>query len=207
MKNIIIAGAGRAGKSTLARMIKDELNCFVINHDRLVAIFSEAYPALGIRIGYGDDSVKNIAPFVGHMLGMFSAQAGQGLFPYTQGGLEQNRFVLEGWGYDFEQILPILRLYGIEKLSDKFILIGLVQNRKTAAELVSDMRKYDTQYDWTYGFENDADLRVIAEENLAYSHYASEYLPRHGFALYDTSAERERVFAQIIKEIKANDIS
>ena len=53
-KNIIIAGAGRAGKSTLARKIKEELGYFVINHDRLVATFGEAYPHLGIRIGNGE---------------------------------------------------------------------------------------------------------------------------------------------------------
>lgn len=44
MKNIIIAGPSRAGKSTLARKIKDELNYFVISLDKLVATFGEAYP-------------------------------------------------------------------------------------------------------------------------------------------------------------------
>ena len=46
MKNIIIAGTGRAGKSTLARKIGEALNYFVINNDRLVATFGEAYPQL-----------------------------------------------------------------------------------------------------------------------------------------------------------------
>ena len=44
LKNIIIAGPSRAGKSTLARKIKDELNYFVISLDKLVATFGEAYP-------------------------------------------------------------------------------------------------------------------------------------------------------------------
>jgi len=202
LKNIIISGTGRAGKSTLARRIKEELNYFVINNDKLVATFGEAYPQLNIRIGNGEKSIKNIVPFIGHFLGMFSSPDGQGLFPYTQGALKENCFVLEGWSFDFEEILPILKMYGIEKLTDNFVLIGLVLNEKTADELVSDMRKYDTEHDWTYGFEDDNDLKKIAEEAISYSRYASEYLVKYGFTIYDTSAEREQVFNKIIEDIR-----
>jgi len=201
MKNIIIAGTGRAGKSTLARKLKEELNCFVINNDKLVAIFGEAYPQLDIRIGNGQKSIENIAPFIGHFLGMFSAPDGCGLFPYTHGALGENRFVLEGWSFDFEQIVPILKMYGIEELQDKFLLIGLVQNEKTVHELVSDMKKYDAKHDWTYGLDDDS-LRKIAEDNISYSRFASEYLPEYGFAIYDTSTEREQVLDQIVEDVK-----
>jgi len=201
LKNIIISGTGRAGKSSLARKIKDELNYFVINNDRLVATFGEAYPQLNIRIGNGEKSIENIAPFIGHFLGMFSSPDGRGLFPYTQGALKENPFVLEGWSFDFEQILPILKMYGIDDLKENFILIGLVLNNKTVDELVTDMKKYDTKHDWTYGF-NDNDLRKLAEENISYSRYVSEYLTKLGFTLYDTSTEREQVFEQIIKDIQ-----
>lgn len=200
MKNIIIAGAGRTGKSTLARKIS-EVGYFVINNDKLVATFGKAYPQLDIRIGNGEETRKNIAPFLGHFMGMFSSEDGCGLFPYTHGGLKENRFVLEGWSFDFAQIVPILNMYGIEDLREKFILIGLVANNKTADELVSDMKKYDTPHDWTYGMGDD-DLRKLAEDNISFSHYMSEYLPNFGFRIYDTSTAREEVFAQIIKELK-----
>jgi len=202
MKNIIIAGAGRAGKSTLARKIKEELNYFVINNDRLVAAFGEAYPQLDIQIGNGYESIKNIAPFLGHFLGMFCSPDGRGLFPYTQGALKENHFVLEGWAFDFEQILPILKLYGIEGLKENFILIGLLLNKKTADELAGDMRKYDTQHDWTYGYDDDNDLKRHAEEVIAYSQTASNYLQKYGFTLYDTSTEREQVLDKIVEDIR-----
>jgi len=205
MKSIIIAGTGRAGKSTLARKIKEELNYFVINNDKLVATFGEAYPQLNIRIGNGEETRKNIAPFLGHFLGMFSSPSGCGLFPYTQGLLGENYFVMEGWSFDFEQILPIIKMYGVEKLQDRFVLIGLVQNNKTVDELVSDMRKYDTADDWTYGFDND-DLKEIAEDNISFNQYSTDYLPKYGFTLYDTSTEREQVLNQIIKDIKSQFI-
>ena len=202
MKNIIIAGTGRAGKSTLARKIREELNYFVINNDKLVATFGEAYPQLNIRIGNGEETRKNIAPFLGHFLGMFSSPDGIGLFPYKQGSLTENYFVIEGWSFDVEQIMAILKLYGVEKLNDRFILIGLVQNYKTVDELVNDMKKYDTKDDWTHGFD-DVDLQKIAEDNISFSKYSTEYLPKYGFTLYDTSTEREHIFSQIVKDIKS----
>jgi len=200
MKNIIIAGTGRAGKSTLAKKIHEELNYFVINNDKLVATFREAYPQLNIGIGI-DGSMKNIAPFLGHFLGMFSSSDGCGLFPYTHGGLKENRFVLEGWFFDFEQILPILKLYGIEKLTDHFVLIGLTLNEKTVDELVSDMKKYDTEYDWTYSFD-DNKLKEIAEDNISFSQETTDYLMKYGFTIYDTSKDRERVLDRIVEDIK-----
>jgi len=202
LKNIIIAGTGRAGKSTLARMISEELNCFVINNDKLIATFGEAYPQLDIRLAWNREKVtKNIAPFLGHFLGMFSAADGQGLLPCTHGGLKENRFVLEGAHFDFEQIVPILKMYGIDELKDHFLLIGLVTNNKTIDELVSDLRKYDTEADWTYGFDDDG-LREIAEDAISFSRHMTDYLAKYGFTIYDTSTEREQVLRQIVEDIK-----
>jgi len=80
LKNIIIAGASRTGKSTLARKINDELNYFVITLDKLVAVFQEAYPQLDIRLNWNrEKTTENIAPFLGHFLGMFSSADGRGL--------------------------------------------------------------------------------------------------------------------------------
>jgi len=202
LKNIIIAGTGRAGKSTLARKINEELNYFVVNNDKLIAAFGEAYPQLDIRIGWDrDKTTENIAPFLGHFLGMFSSADGRGLFPYTHGSLKENRFILEGAHFDFEKISSILKMYGIEELKDNFLLIGLVTNEKTVDEIVGDMRKYDTEYDWTYNC-NDDELREIAEDAISFSRYMSGYLVRYGFTIYDTSKERERVLDKIAEDIK-----
>ena len=51
MKNIIIAGPSRAGKTALARKLNEELNVFVISIDKLVAVFQGAYPQLMHRPG------------------------------------------------------------------------------------------------------------------------------------------------------------
>lgn len=202
MKNIIISGPSRAGKSTLARKLNEEFNYFVISIDKLVAVFQEAYPQLDIRLNWDrKKTTDNIAPFLAHFLGMFSSAEGRGLLPYSHGVVKGNRFVLEGSYVNFEKILPILNMYGIGELKDRFMLIGLVQNEKTVDEFMSDFKKYDTEDDWTYGFDEN-DLREISEDAVSFSRSMSDYLIKYGFTIYDTSTNRERVMAQIVKDIK-----
>lgn len=203
MKNIIIAGPSRAGKSTLARKINEELNYFVISVDKLVAVFQGAYPQLNIRLNWNrKKTTDNLAPFLGHYLGMFSSTDGRGLLPYSHGAVKGNRFVLEGGYFNFEKILPILNMYEIEELKDNFLLIGLVQNKKTVDEFVSDLKKYDTEDDWTYNF-NDDNLREISEDAISFSRSMSDHLVKYGFTIYDTSMEREQVLNQIVEDIKS----
>lgn len=203
MKNIIIAGPSRAGKSTLARKINEELNYFVISVDKLAAVFQGAYPQLNIRLnGNRKKTTDNLAPFLGHYLGMFSSADGRGLLPYSHGAVKGNRFVLEGGYFNFDKILPILKMYGIEKLKDNFFLIGLVQNKKTADEFARDLKKYDTEDDWTYNF-NDDNLREVSEDAISFSRSMSDYLIKYGFTIYDTSMEREQVLDQIVEDIKS----
>jgi len=202
LKNILIAGPSRSGKSTLAQKLHNELNYFVINIDKLAAIFQDAYPQLNIRLNWDrEKTADNIAPFLGHFLGMFSSSGGRGLLPYSHGAVEDNHFVLEGGYFHFEKILPILKAYGIENLKDRFVLIGLTQNKKTADEFVGDFKKYDTEGDWTYHFNED-ELKEIAEDNLSFGRFVSEYLLQYGFTVYDTSKERERVLNQIVEDVK-----
>ena len=203
MKNIIIAGPARAGKSTLARKINEELNYFVISLDKLVATFQGAYPQLDIKLNWDrEKTTDNLAPFLGHFLGLFSSADGRGLLPYSHGAVKGNRFVLEGGYFNFEKILPILKTYGIEELKDRFLLIGLVQNKKTVDAFVSDFKKYDTEDDWTYHFSDD-ELREVSEDEISCSRSMSDHLMKYGFTIYDTSTEREQVLDQIVKDIKA----
>jgi len=204
MKNIIIAGPSRAGKTTLARRINEELNFFVISVDKLVATFQGAYPQLDIRLNWNRrKTTDNIAPFLGHFLGAFSASHGIAYELHLQAhAVKGNRFVLEGGYFNFEKIVPVLKMYGIEELKDKFILIGLVQNKKTVDEFVNDFKKYDTEDDWTYNF-NDDDLKDVSEDAISFSRYMTDHLVRYGFTIYDTSTEREKVFDKIIEDIKS----
>jgi hypothetical protein len=204
MKHIIIAGPGRAGKTTLARKINEELNYFVISVDKLVTVFQGAYPQLDIRLNWNRrKTTDNIAPFLGHFLGAFSSSHGVAYELHLRAhAVKGNRFVLEGGYFNFEKIVPILKMYGIEELKDNFLLIGLVQNNKTVDEFINDFKRYDTEDDWTYNFSDD-DLREISEDTISFSRSMTDYLVKYGFKIYDTSTEREQVFNKIIEDIKS----
>jgi len=204
MKNILIVGPGRYGKTSLAKKINEELNYFVINLDKLMTVFGRAYPQLDVRIAWDyDKATANIAPFLGHFLGIFSS--GQGFaddLNLQKHDVIGNSFVLEGGHFDLEEISSILKMYGIEELEDKFILIGLVQNKKTADEFFNNIRKYDTKEEWTHDF-NDDDLMELCDLLVTHSQEMHDYLVKHGFTIYDTTTEREQVFTQIIDDIKS----
>ena len=204
MKNIIIAGPSRAGKTSLARRIGEELGCFVVSVDKLVAMFQGAYPQLDIRLNWNRrKTTDNIAPFLGHFLGAFSSGRGVACeLNLRAHAMKGNRFVLEGAYFNFEKIVPILKNYGIEDLKDSFLLIGLAQNAKTADEFAADLKKYDTKDDWTYGFDDDALREYAGSDAIPYSRFMTDHLLAYGFTMYDTSRERERVFDRIVENIK-----
>ena len=204
MKNIIIAGPSRAGKSTLARIINEELNFFVISVDKLVAIFQGAYPNLNIRLNWNRrKTTDNIAPFLGHFLGAFSSSHGIAYeLNLRAHAVKGNRFVLEGGYFNFEKILPVLKMYEIDELKDHFYLIGLVQNKKTADDFFNDFKRYDTEDDWTHSLGDD-DLRDVSQDAVSFSRSMTDHLIKYGFTIYDTSMDRAKIFYNITEEIKS----
>lgn len=149
MKSIIIVGPSRAGKTTLAKRIHEKFHYFVISLDKLVATFQAAYPQLDVRLNWNrKKTTENIAPFIGHFLGLFSSGDGVAYeLNLRAHDVKGNAFVMEGGYFDFEKITSILNEYGPEKLKDRFMLIGLVQSKKTVADFVNDFKKYDTEDD------------------------------------------------------------
>lgn len=203
MKNIIIVGPSRAGKTTLAKRLNEQLDYFVISLDKLVTTFHAAYPQLDIRLNWNrDKTTENIAPFIGHFLGLFSSDDGiKGDLNLRAHHVEGNHFALEGGYFDFEKISSILEEYGTEELKDRFILIGLVQGQKTVDEYVNDFKKYDTEDDWTYNLNEDELREYAAQDAIPFNRAMTEYLTKYGFTIYDTSTDRESVFDKIIEDI------
>lgn len=203
MKSIIIVGPSRAGKTTLAKRLHEELGCFVISLDKLVATFHAAYPQLDIRLNWNRDrTTENIAPFIGHFLGLFSS--GDGIkceLNLHAHNVKNNAFVLEGGYFDFEKITSILKEYGANELKDRFILIGLVQGQKTVDEYVSDFKKHDTEDDWTYNLSEDELRDYVTRDAIPFNRVMTDHLTKYGFTVYDTSVNRGRVFDKIIEDI------
>jgi len=83
-------------------------------------------------------------------------------------------------------------------------LIGLVQREKSADDFYSDFKKFDTEDDWTYSLSDD-ELKNVSEEAVSYNEEMYEKLTEYGFDIYDTSKERDKVFAEILERVKENE--
>ncbi|HAV90536.1 MAG TPA: hypothetical protein DCW44_04605 [Eubacterium sp.] len=83
-------------------------------------------------------------------------------------------------------------------------MIGLVQREKSADDFYSDFKKFDTEDDWTYSLSDD-ELKNVSEEAVSYNEEMYEKLTEYGFDIYDTSKERDKVFAEILERVKENE--
>lgn len=71
MKNIIIGGTARSGKSTLANLIVNKLKYSKCESDTIVNAFHKVFPELGITHGGGEKAEKIYKPFLFEVLNGF----------------------------------------------------------------------------------------------------------------------------------------
>ena len=142
-KNILIIGASRSGKTTLAKKFSKELGYNLISIDDIVSGLS-AYPELNIKHnGSTTATSKNLAQF----LIKYFTELSEGTTYYD--GI---KFVIEGTHIDFETLMPFLQS---EKNSEKYDIIGLTYNKIAEHELFDNIKRYDTEDDWTYWCSDD----------------------------------------------------
>ncbi len=188
-KNIIIIGAARCGKTTLARRLNQEYGYSVISIDDIVSGLA-AYPQLNIHHdGETDITTKNLGPF----LEKYFIELSESTNFY--GGV---KFVIEGTHIDFERLMPLLQS---DMYKEKYEIIGLTINEETAEDLYNNMKKYDTEDDWTYWVKDDelmSDAKYIINKNRIFN----EKFKKYGIKSYETSQNREQVFNEIISDLK-----
>jgi len=191
-KNIIIFGASRAGKTTLAKKLNEKLNFSVIGTDDITDILRKSFPELMLNDSNDwEKTMANFAPFIAHFIGTLD---------YRSKCFNGTNFIIEGWHYDFEKMLPILKMYEIEELSDYFLLIGLVYPNKTPKEYFNDRKKYDSTDDWTYNL-CDEELKGLSIDAVEYNRKILDKYSIYNPRIYDVSQEREQVLDKIVSDI------
>ena len=85
MKNIIILGAARAGKTTLAKMLHRKYNYSIISIDSFVSALSDGFPSLGITHSNTENKFKLLPKFIFSYMNKIINE-----YP-------EERFILEGW--------------------------------------------------------------------------------------------------------------
>ena len=184
LKNIIIHGCSRAGKTTLSLMLAQKLKYNLICEDNIVSGFEKGMPEL--EINHSDregNSVRNIEPFlVGYIKSL--------------NGINQK---LRGINYVIEG-----SYLSIEKLKDykkDFVVIGLVFDFSSPKEFFDNMRKYDQDYDWTKNLSDD-ELYKYAENLYNYNSYIKEKYDEYGIKYYIVSDNRDALFNEISHNVE-----
>ena len=193
-KNILIIGAARSGKTTLAKRFSKEIGYSLISIDDIVSGL-EAYPELRIHHdGGAADTAARLAPFLLRYL----TELSEGNTFY-----DGVRSVIEGTHIDFEQIIPFLQS---EKYSRKYEIIGLTFNHIKEQELYDRIRRYDTEDDRTYWCD-DAGLREHVRSFIARNRFFAAKFQRYHITSYDTSHDRDHVFDGILEKYRHMGIS
>ena len=190
MKNILIFGTSRAGKTTLAKRLQGEFALNVINWDFIIQAFADTFPQLEI-IHNGDKTDKNITPFAANYICELAENADKKTGSF---------FVADMTCYVFEQLFTLME----ERLSymgEYFIFIQLDDSR-TSEEMFCDVRRYDTEDDWTYSL-SDTDLRNWCEsQQKKTNELTNAKMKELNFLRYDVAQGREQVFDKIISNIR-----
>ena len=71
MRNIIIGGTVRAGKSTLANMLRKKFNYSLMESDSIVNAFQKTFPELGIVHNEPEEAREKNKPFLFELLDGF----------------------------------------------------------------------------------------------------------------------------------------
>jgi uridine kinase len=150
MKSIILVGASRSGKTTLARRLQKETGFSLISGDALMCTFEAIYPELGIsHQGDRETVCRNWEDFI---------------VVYLNHLTEYEHVPLI---FDTFHLLPeqVSRL----KLHEKYQVVFVGYPNITAEEKLNNIRQFRTDhYDWT-DEHSDEDLLKDIKEFIAYS--------------------------------------
>lgn len=184
-KNILIIGAARSGKTTLAKKLVKEKGYSLISIDNIVSGL-EAYPELNVKHD-GNDTLtsSNLAPF---LIKLFTELSEGSIF------YDGIKFVIEGTHIDFEKVIPFLQN---DKYKEKYEIIGLTYNNITEDKMYEDIKKYDTEDEWTY-WCNDEELKGNIKYFIKRNKFFDEKFKEYNIKTYDVSSNRDKVLEEIV---------
>lgn len=184
MKNIIIIGVGRTGKTTLSKLIKDKYYTYNVLH-------SDAIKWGMIR---AEDRETYFRNNIGEQIKFERSEYFQKvlleLFNYS---CTLNSYILESG-----QLEPKI----ISKIVDrsKTSVICLTHGNLTSKDILNLCLNNDTSEDWTFNMERSK-LEAHCNEWYRMNEFFKEECDKHNILNINTSTNRDRVLEAIISRI------
>lgn len=188
MKNILILGICRTGKSTFSKMIQKEFrNYQIIEVDTIISALQKTIP--NIPIGFIHDNLKeNKLP---EFLNLF-----------IQKNINKNGKKL-GFIINGDSILPedLLKYFDLNNM----IIYYFVTEKLSPKQILENCRKFDSKEEWTtrrtdeellnhFEFYKDVEKKIIND------------CKKYNIKCIDTSENRQIIFNQLVDEVK-NELS
>ena len=185
-KYIILAGAPRTGKSTIASLIAKKYNYQHISFDSILAGIESIFPET--KINTNIETLENtkyisskIAPFIDKML--------------KSGEYNERDY---GVIIDVCQLLPSDFASNIS--TDNCDIYYFGTSNLTSKQRFDLLKKYDTENDYTY-YESDEDNLKKCEYIVELSNYVCNTCSKYGIRYIDTSYNREEVINNFMSNL------
>lgn len=191
LKNILIMGIGRAGKTTLSEMLKEKYKSYSLIHSdslkwaMIRAKGKEKYYRTSVD---KQKEFEHSEYFQKTLLEFFNSSVSH----------DGNHY---GYILESGQLHPKV----VKEMIDfeKTIVVCLGLGNLNVDEIVEQCVKYDTEKDWSFGLS-----KKNLKEHATDWYFANEMLkkecPKYGIKYYDTSVNRVSVLNNIMKEIEKN---
>lgn len=179
MKNIIIGGTVRSGKTTLANLIVQNFKYSKCESDTIVNAFDKVFPELGITHRNAELARKMYEPF---------------LFEVLNGFCKDLKYANNVTVFPGSQFLPE-NLSRYEKL-DRYIVVFLGINANKPEDLLKTIREHDTENDWTHK-TTDQWMLGVCKNIIEESEKLKADCEKYGFYYFNTYENRDSVLNQV----------
>ena len=182
MKNIILMGASRAGKSTFTKMLGK-------NFDNLMIIRTDIF-----RLAFREAIIKDLKLNTSLL----------------KDNMDYRNFVLSYYKYVNKYETDYIKVVDTVDFEPKdlncfedALIICFGYPKAKREEIVNNWHKYDTDLDWTKN-KKEEDLLDFAQKEIQKSKYLKDECEKYRVKFVDTSFDRERILNQLLEDVKAS---
>lgn len=184
MKNIVIFGSARSGKSTLAKMISKKFNNYhIIIGDDIRWAFQETLPDNNINSKGGIGMKEDFPRFLSTLF-----------YKSIKRNYGEINYIVETCDINPDKAKELFD-------RDDTILIFLGTPRQTIEQHFNEIKKYQTERDWTYD-RTDEEILYHSKYWIPKSKEHQEECKRLNIWYVDTSFDREKVLNDTLKKIE-----
>lgn len=180
MKNIIIIGPSRVGKSTLSSILCRKYDLSYISGDSIRNAFINIYPNLGYTTKNTIERV-DFCRFINWLISENNIHLKRDIY-----------YVIDSADISLDNAM---------KIFNNSIIIGIGCKDITTKEMIKRMKENDTKLEWTYGY-SDNDLHDIANETITNSKKLYKKCVDSNVLYFDTSIDRYKAYEKIFKYIE-----